>query len=239
LTFRKGKDKEAHAYLLPLLASPASTPHPTSLQQFIEYFVPLSERMFEYKLSAETTGGDKGGAEVKMWNVLIGQVWSCFAGFVDYRIREHKSRAYHIVVDKGLLKDVSLLPITCLSSDSSEQIWTPAFSQLLSSLLYNPPEDQKELRSHVLKGLRTVVESMAWKEGELDEEEGNNSHSLLDEAKVVKKSNREFLSSQAESWFGVLFNLFTSNAISKDERGPIGDVIRVWCAISSTEVNHS
>ena len=93
---RKGKNVEAHAYLLPLLASPSSSPHSTSLSHFIEYFVPLSERMFEYKMGAESKG-EKGAAEVKMWNVLISQVWACFAGFVDYRSSKGSSLADEIV----------------------------------------------------------------------------------------------------------------------------------------------
>ena len=55
-------------------------------------------------------------------------------------------------------------------------------------------------------------------------------------AKDVRWKNQEFLASQAESWFGVLFNLFTSAGVTKDEHGPVGDVIRVWCGIASPDV---
>lgn len=61
--------------------------------------------MFEYKMSAESKG-EKGAAEVKMWNVLISQVWACFAGFVDYRLVKRSRLADEIVKEKGLLSDV-------------------------------------------------------------------------------------------------------------------------------------
>lgn len=57
-------------------------------------------------------------------------------------------------------------------------------------------------------------------------------------AAEVRSQNLKFLGSQTESWFGVLFNLFTSTGVTKDERGPIGDVIRVWCGVSSSSVGH-
>jgi hypothetical protein len=65
--------------------------------------------MFEYKTSAESVPGEKGAAEVKMWNVLIGQVWASFAGFVDYGSTKLSGgeRASVVVVEKGLLGDVS------------------------------------------------------------------------------------------------------------------------------------
>lgn len=63
--------------------------------------------MFEYKVTAESTPGEKGAAEVKMWNVLIGQVWACFAGFVDYRVSKgRKENAEAVVIEKGLLGEV-------------------------------------------------------------------------------------------------------------------------------------
>lgn len=61
--------------------------------------------MFEYKMSAESKA-EKGGAEVKMWNVLISQVWACFAAFVDYRSVKGSRLADEIVKEKGLLGDV-------------------------------------------------------------------------------------------------------------------------------------
>jgi hypothetical protein len=122
-----------------------------------------------------------------------------------------------------------------------QQSWTPAFSQLLSTLLYTPPPDSKELRGYVLKGLRVAVESVL--SGISQDEDAEEEDSMetsggaeTPDAQQVRQKNRDFLASQAESWFGVLFNLFTSAAVSKDERGPVVDVIRVWCGVSSPTV---
>ncbi|KAF8521281.1 NUC173-domain-containing protein [Hysterangium stoloniferum] len=65
---------EPHAYILPLLA----IPHPSPLSHFINYFVPLSERMFDLQQTAER---EKRNNEAKMWDVLIGQIWSGLVGY--------------------------------------------------------------------------------------------------------------------------------------------------------------
>ncbi|EPQ57690.1 hypothetical protein GLOTRDRAFT_37808 [Gloeophyllum trabeum ATCC 11539] len=66
--------REPRAFLLPLLAHP----HPSPLAHFVAYFVPLSERMFDYQQRAE---GEGRAAEAKLWSVLVAQVW---AGLVGY-----------------------------------------------------------------------------------------------------------------------------------------------------------
>lgn len=66
--------KEPRAFLLPLLPQP----HPSPLAHFVSYFVPLSERMFEYQSTAEM---EDRQAEAKVWSVLISQIW---AGLVGY-----------------------------------------------------------------------------------------------------------------------------------------------------------
>jgi ribosomal RNA-processing protein 12 len=65
---------EPRAFLLPLLAQP----HPSSLSHFASYFVPLSERMFDLQQKAEFEGRQ---SEAKVWNVLVGQVWTGLAGY--------------------------------------------------------------------------------------------------------------------------------------------------------------
>ncbi|KAF4621075.1 hypothetical protein D9613_000384 [Agrocybe pediades] len=65
---------EPRAFLLPLL----SQPHASPLPHFISYFVPLSERMFNYQQKAEA---ENRQAEAKMWSVLIGQIWSGLSGY--------------------------------------------------------------------------------------------------------------------------------------------------------------
>ncbi|KZT21419.1 NUC173-domain-containing protein [Neolentinus lepideus HHB14362 ss-1] len=66
--------REPHAFLLPLL----SQPHPSPLKHFIDYFIPLSERMFDYQQTAESDGRQ---AEAKLWSVLISQVWGGLIGY--------------------------------------------------------------------------------------------------------------------------------------------------------------
>jgi ribosomal RNA-processing protein 12 len=66
--------KEPRAFLLPLLAQPHSSP----LEHFVSYFVPLSERMFDYQSEAES--GSRP-AEAKLWSVLLAQIWAGLAGY--------------------------------------------------------------------------------------------------------------------------------------------------------------
>ncbi|TFK53636.1 NUC173-domain-containing protein [Heliocybe sulcata] len=66
--------REPRAFLLPLL----SQPHPSPLKYFIDYFVPLSERMFDYQQTAESEGRQ---AEAKVWSVLVSQIWSGLVGY--------------------------------------------------------------------------------------------------------------------------------------------------------------
>ncbi|EJD52438.1 NUC173-domain-containing protein [Auricularia subglabra TFB-10046 SS5] len=66
--------REPRAFLLALLPHA----HPTPLSHFVSYFVPLSERMFDYQQKAEAAGN---AAEAKMWNVLVLQIWAGLAGY--------------------------------------------------------------------------------------------------------------------------------------------------------------
>lgn len=66
--------REPRAFILALLPHP----HPSPLKHFVDYFVPLSERMFDYQQKADVAGNS---AEAKMWNVLVLQVWSGLAGY--------------------------------------------------------------------------------------------------------------------------------------------------------------
>jgi ribosomal RNA-processing protein 12 len=42
--------------------------------------MPISERLFERKIKAETEGR---AGEAKVWEVIIGQIWDCLPGFFD------------------------------------------------------------------------------------------------------------------------------------------------------------
>lgn len=98
------------------------------------------------------------------------------------------------------------------------QALTPAFSQLLSQLLYSQPE----LRPSVLRALKVMVES-------------NTSPSLTGStSSEVAEQNITFLKTQAESWLAVFFNVFGS--VGRDGRGMVGDVISVWAAIAGEQV---
>ena len=66
--------REPRAFLLPLLAQP----HPSLLQHFVSYFVPLSERMFNLQQNSES---ENRPSEAKLWTVLIGQIWAGLPGY--------------------------------------------------------------------------------------------------------------------------------------------------------------
>lgn len=65
------------AHLLPLIRSHVRN---DSLAFFTTYFRPLSERIFARKVAADD-GGRVG--EMKVWEVVVGQIWDCFPGFCD------------------------------------------------------------------------------------------------------------------------------------------------------------
>lgn len=65
------------AHLLPLIRSHTTN---DSLTYFATYFRPLSERVFSRKVAAEDAGR---GAEAKIWEVLVGQIWDAFPGFCE------------------------------------------------------------------------------------------------------------------------------------------------------------
>ena len=63
--------KQPNAYLLPLI--PAH--HPTPLSHFAEYFIPLSEALWELANKSEKD------AEKKVYRVLMEQVWNAFTSY--------------------------------------------------------------------------------------------------------------------------------------------------------------
>jgi len=48
------------------------------------------------------------------------------------------------------------------------------------------------------------------------------------------QENVAFLKTQADSWLAILFNVF--GTVERDDRGKIGDVIKVWAGIAKPEV---
>lgn len=165
--------------------------------------------MFNLQNKAEADGRQ---SEAKVWNVLVSQVWVGFAGYC------------HAPPDvKNASTRISCLHV--LSSDALQAL-TPAFSQLLSQILYT----QHELRLSVLRGLKSLVESS------LSVSQADLEHST--ETSVVGGSitreeasqNITFLKTQVESWFAVFFNVFGS--VERETRGFVGDVISVWANIA-------
>jgi len=53
-------------------------------------------------------------------------------------------------------------------------------------------------------------------------------------SRSAAQENLAFLKAQADSWLAVLFNVF--GTVERDDRGKIGDVIRVWAGIAKPEV---
>ncbi|KAH7916528.1 armadillo-type protein [Hygrophoropsis aurantiaca] len=106
---------------------------------------------------------------------------------------------------------------------------TPAFSQLLSQLLYGQPE----LRPPVLKGLKTIVESNVVLSSKIDEtmESESSDSEFITPAQAA--DNLAFLKTQVESWFAVFFNVFGS--VGRDARGMVGDVISVWAGLAEPQ----
>ncbi|WRT66755.1 uncharacterized protein IL334_003718 [Kwoniella shivajii] len=65
------------AHLLPLIRSRTTN---DQLSYFAGYFRPLSERLFEKKVSAEDGGR---AAEAKVWETVVVQIWDCWSGFCE------------------------------------------------------------------------------------------------------------------------------------------------------------
>ncbi|KAG2153747.1 armadillo-type protein [Suillus bovinus] len=106
---------------------------------------------------------------------------------------------------------------------------TPAFSQLLSQLLYTQPD----LRPPVLKGLKVLIESNKTIASQVDtdmEESSRTDNAITPEQ---ASENLTFLKTQVESWFAVFFNVFGS--VDRDNRGMVGDVIGVWAGLAEKQ----
>lgn len=53
-------------------------------------------------------------------------------------------------------------------------------------------------------------------------------------SRAAAQENVTFLKTQADSWLAVLFNVF--GAVSREDRGKIGDVVGAWASIAEPEV---
>ncbi|KAF5380415.1 hypothetical protein D9615_004614 [Tricholomella constricta] len=113
----------------------------------------------------------------------------------------------------------------CYGTPDLKESLTPAFSQLLSQLLYGQPE----LRPAVLKGLKVMVESnvalASPKDGETPSPDAISPSEASDNVAVLR--------TQAESWLAVFFNVFGS--VGRDSRGMVGDVISAWASIAGEQ----
>jgi ribosomal RNA-processing protein 12 len=206
--------REPRAFLLPLLAQP----HPSLLQHFVSYFVPLSERMFNLQQSSES---EKRQSEAKLWTVLIAQIWAGLPGY-----------CWSKADTQEVAKSSQTLFTIILIFFPSTQAFTAAFSQMLSQILYT----QVELRSFVLRALSVLVDSnlaMASQDPSLMEK--LPSAALMDSiSQDQAENNVVFLRNQAESWLAVLFNVFGS--LGRDAQGMVGEVITTWLGIAGETV---
>lgn len=117
----------------------------------------------------------------------------------------------------------------------STQAFTPAFSQMLSQILYT----QVELRSFVLRALSVLVDSNV--------AVASQDPSLLEKLPSAVRmdsisqdqaaKNVDLLRNQAESWLAVLFNVFGS--IGRENQGMVGEVITTWLGIAGETVRFS
>ncbi|KAL4078409.1 armadillo-type protein [Scleroderma yunnanense] len=116
----------------------------------------------------------------------------------------------------------------CHASPDVKSALTPAFSQLLSQLLYNHPDH----RLSVLRGLKVLVESNLAVASSMDSEV---DHLTVKGSATPEEAaqNVAFLKTQVESWFAVFFNVFSS--VDSDGRGAVGDVIGVWANLAGNQ----
>ena len=105
----------------------------------------------------------------------------------------------------------------------------PAFSQLLSQILYGQPE----LRPAILKALKVMVDANLTVSMTIPEDIAASERLTQQEA----EENLEFLRTQTESWLAVLFNVYDS--VARDFHGMIGEVVSSWIAIAGEEVHTS
>jgi ribosomal RNA-processing protein 12 len=208
--------REPRAFLLPLLAQP----HPSLLQHFVSYFVPLSERMFNLQQSSES---EKRQSEAKLWTVLIAQIWAGLPGYC-WAKADTQEVAKPFRSQTLFLNLLIILPST--------QAFTPAFSQMLSQILYT----QVELRSFVLRALSILVDSNVAVASQdrylLKKLPSTVRMDSISQDQAAK--NVDFLRNQAESWLAVLFNVFGS--IGREAQGMVGEVITTWLGIAGETV---
>ncbi|KAF5393513.1 hypothetical protein D9757_000788 [Collybiopsis confluens] len=118
-------------------------------------------------------------------------------------------------------------PAYCYGAPDIQQAIDTTFSQLISQLLYGQPE----LRSPVLLGLKTIVDSNISLSIS-----GNGVLNPSGISSAQANRNVAFLRTQAESWLAVLFNVF--GTLGRDGRGPVGEVITSWAGITPEQEIH-
>ncbi|KAG2055879.1 NUC173-domain-containing protein [Suillus hirtellus] len=117
----------------------------------------------------------------------------------------------------------------CHAPSDIKTALSPAFSQLLSQLLYSQPD----LRPPVLRGLKALIESNKTIASQVDTDMGESSGSDNVITPEQASDNLTFLKTQVESWFAVFFNVFGS--VDRDNRGMVGDVIGVWAGLAEKQ----
>lgn len=108
------------------------------------------------------------------------------------------------------------------------QAFTTPFARLITNLLYTQPT----LRTSILQGLRTLLQTnLTLSQSSAPPESLHDSFGLShDQA----KENVAFLRSISGNMVSVLFNVFSS--VSSEERGLTGEVIKLWMSVLPPKV---
>ncbi|KAN0061991.1 pre-rRNA processing protein [Thecaphora frezii] len=102
------------AWLLPLMRTKITN---AELSHFTEYFVPLSETLFNKRAEAQQGGADGVArpVEAKMWEALTEQVWACFPAYCDMPVDlpEAFTRQFAELLTNVLYTQPGLRPSVC------------------------------------------------------------------------------------------------------------------------------
>lgn len=192
------------AWLLPLVRTKIVN---TELGHFVNYFVPLSQRIYSLRQQALDRGDAtkatdaqkaRAGVEAKIYEALVAQIWALLPGYCD------------------------------LPTDL-EQAFTPAFCEVLSNVM----NTQEQLRPPVFRGLQLLVErNKAILSSGSPPEIMMESFGV---DRTVAQRNLTLLGGLASDLLAVMFNIFSS--ANKEGRGYILDCIAAYLGVLPADVS--
>ncbi|PVF95410.1 NUC173-domain-containing protein [Serendipita vermifera] len=203
---RSASSSQPNAYLLPLI--PPN--HPTPLSHFVQYFIPLSESLWEL---AEKSEKD---AEKKVYRVLIDQIWATFPSYCwdCYDLQKSLTPQFAERLTQVLYHEPTLR------------------APILRGLKAVVEGNQAALHSQIKEDSESDGTD---DEAESTQEEPSKKGPLKQDAVLTTPTqateNIQFLNKQAKSWLAVLFNVFTS--VEKENRMMVGGVISAWASIAN------